>query len=110
MKKNRHRSFDEHVLGYLSQNPDRIDSFLEIALEEYETDHDEKALLLAIRHVVQANGSMQDFANKTGIPRESLYRMLSPSGNPTVKNLQRILSAFGYTLSFKRKQSNARVV
>lgn len=105
MRKNRHRTLDSFIDEHLKENPDQVDDFLQTALEEYENDRDETALLLALRHVVKAKGGMQALSQNTNIPRESLYRMLSPSGNPTLKNLQRIMECFGYTLTFKRLET-----
>ncbi|RJP19334.1 MAG: helix-turn-helix domain-containing protein [Candidatus Omnitrophota bacterium] len=101
MAERKYRTFDKYMEDHLKKNPDRIDGFLQTALEEYEKNQDETALLLALRHVVKAKGGMMALAEKTNIPRESLYRMLALSGNPTLKNLQRILRSFGYTLAFK---------
>jgi DNA-binding phage protein len=33
-----------------------------------------------------------DFARLSGIPRRTLFRMLSPSGNPTLDNITKIVS------------------
>ena len=32
-----------------------------------------------------------EFAEKAGIPKRTLYRMLSPSGNPTLENISKIV-------------------
>ncbi len=101
MAESKHRTFDKYMEDFLKENPERIEGFLQTALEEYEKDQDEKALLLALRHVVKAKGGMTALAEETDIPRESLYRILAPSGNPTLKTFQRILHSFGYVLTFK---------
>ena len=41
-------------------------------------------------------------AQRAGIPRESLYRALSPKGNPTIKNLMAVLGAAGLHLAVAR--------
>lgn len=98
---NRYRTFDECIEEYLRENPEEIPGYLEVALEEYEKDPDEAALLMALRHVAKAKGGMTELAKKTDLSRESLYKTLSPTGNPRLRNLQRILETFGYSLSFK---------
>ena len=33
----------------------------------------------------------EEFAKETGIPRRTLFRMLTPSGNPTLENISKIV-------------------
>jgi probable addiction module antidote protein len=35
--------------------------------------------------------SKDDLAKKSGIPRRTLFRMLSPEGNPTLENISKII-------------------
>lgn len=101
MAERNYRTYDKYLEEHLTQHPEEVDDFLQAALEVYEEEQDQVALLLALRHVVKAKGGMTELAKKTGIARENLYRMLAPTGNPTIKTLQSILNAFGYALSFK---------
>jgi probable addiction module antidote protein len=55
------------------------------------------ALLAALRHIAEAQG-MASVAELAGIPRESVYRALSPRGNPTLKTLLALLNATGLRL------------
>jgi probable addiction module antidote protein len=54
----------------------------------------EEALLVALRDVAEAR-QMAKVAETVGVSRESLYRMLSASGNPTYRNFFGILRALG---------------
>jgi len=101
MPERKHRAFDKYLEEQFQEHPERVEGFLQTALEEYERDQDEAALLLALRYVVKAKGGMTLLAEKTNIPRESLYRILAPKGNPTLRTFQRILKSFGYVLTFK---------
>ncbi len=58
-------------------------------------------LLVGLRHVAQASGGMTAVAKRAGITRESLYRALSPKGNPTIKSIYPILKALGMRLALK---------
>lgn len=100
-KKIKYRTFDEIVEERFREHPEEIDGFLQTVLEEYEKDPDEGALLSALRQVAKATGGMTELAKKTDLSRERLYKTLSPEGNPRLKNFQRILKAFGYTLAIK---------
>jgi probable addiction module antidote protein len=46
---------------------------------------------------------MAAVAERAGMPRESLYRALSPRGNPTIKTLLAVLGASGLHLAVTRQ-------
>jgi probable addiction module antidote protein len=61
---------------------------------------DERAgALLSLRAVAEAYGGLGAVAEAAGISRESLYRALSPKGNPTLKTLIAVLNTVGLRLS-----------
>lgn len=100
-KRVKYRTFDEVVEEQFEKNPDLVPAFLQTVLEDYEYDQDEKALLVVLRYMAKANGGMTELSKKTNLNRGKLYKTLSPNGNPRLKNFQRILKAFGYTLAIK---------
>jgi probable addiction module antidote protein len=55
--------------------------------------------LIALRAVAEAYGGLGAVAAQAGISRESLYRALSPKGNPTLKTLIAVLKTVGLRLS-----------
>src|ERR1700723_4601526 len=60
------------------------------------SDDSETMFLKALRKVALAQSrSMTDIADSCGVSRESLYRMLSETGNPTSENRRAILAAVG---------------
>lgn len=59
MVKTKPRTFDAYLENHLKEHPERVAGFLQAALEEYERDRDEAALLLALRHAVKAKGGMR---------------------------------------------------
>ena len=85
----------------LREDPAFVDEYLAVAMTEVNQDGGQQALLAALRHVAEAQG-MASVAERAGIPRESLYRALSPSGSPTVKTLLAVLSAAGLKLGVHR--------
>jgi probable addiction module antidote protein len=52
-----------------------------------------------LRAVAEAYGGVGAVAAQAGISRESLYRSLSPKGNPTLKTLIAVLNTVGLRLS-----------
>ena len=57
-------------------------------------DQDPRVYLAALRTVAEAQG-MAKVAKAAGVPRESLYRALSSTGNPRFSTLHAILRATG---------------
>ncbi|GAB1542843.1 hypothetical protein NUACC21_55170 [Scytonema sp. NUACC21] len=92
------RSHDEVVLEQL-QNPEMAKFYLNVALEEYEQDGDLAFFLEALRNVVEAREGMTSLAEKTGLNRQNLYRVLSSEGNPELRTISLILHHLGYRLS-----------
>ena len=95
------RPHDDVVVELLREDPDFADEYLAAALDEADQSGGREALLAALRHVAEAQG-MAAVAERAGMPRESLYRALSPSGNPTIKTLLAVLGAAGLKLGVHR--------
>ena len=88
-------SHDESLVRGLRDDPELVKEYLHAAM----ADEEEPAvLLLALRHVAEAYG-MPRVAELAGIQRESLYRALSPKGNPTLRTLTAVLKAVGLRLT-----------
>jgi len=98
------RPHDEAMVDLLRDDPAFADEYLAAALEEADEPGGREALLRALRHVAQAQG-MEEVAERAGVPRESLYRALSPKGNPTLKTLMAVLSAAGLRLAVARRDA-----
>lgn len=76
-------------------------AYLQVALDEYQNDGDTEALLLALRHVAQAQGGISQLSRKTHLNRESLYKTLSSKGNPKLQTLGLLFKGLGFHLSVK---------
>ncbi|VAX08962.1 hypothetical protein MNBD_GAMMA26-2210 [hydrothermal vent metagenome] len=74
-----------------------ITEYLNAAIE----DGNEQVLLMALRNVVNATGGMAKLSKKTGLSRESLYRLLSEDGNPRLSSLVAVLRSFGLSLAIR---------
>ena len=62
-------------------------------------EDDARGLMQALRDVAEARSGVAAIAERTGLSREALYRMLSKRGNPQLKNVAAILGATGLRLS-----------
>ena len=83
-------SHRERLIGELRADPKLTADYFNAAAE----DGDARAYLAALRTVAEARG-MAKVAKTAGVPRESLYRALSSSGNPRFSTLHAILKAAG---------------
>jgi len=91
--------YEEWLIDSLRKNPKKAELYLQTALEEYQKDGCNKALLMAMRHVAEAHGGIACMAKKTGLNRESLYKTLSARGNPKLQTFGILLNALGFRLS-----------
>jgi probable addiction module antidote protein len=92
-------SYRESLLKSL-ESPDEAAQYLNACLE----DEDARVFLLALRDVADARGGIRAVSRDAHLNRESLYRMLSKSGNPSLDSLAAVLNACGLRLAV---QSNA---
>ena len=88
------------------KDPAHALEYLQAALEE--TDMPE-VFLLALRNVAEARGFTK-LAKDTELNRESLYRMLSKNGNPSLSSLHTLLDSLGFRLSVEKSSRAAKVV
>ncbi len=86
--------YQEWLISHL-KNKKAACAHLQVALEEYQHDGDKESFLLSLRHVAMAQGGIAHLAKETHLNRESLYRLLSGKGNPTLETLMSILRVFG---------------
>ena len=68
-------------------------AYLEAALE----DGDPQAVAAALGNIARAKG-MAQIASDAGLSRESLYKALSPGGNPEMATFLKVVRALGIHL------------
>ncbi|MBE7418288.1 MAG: putative addiction module antidote protein [Ideonella sp.] len=73
-------------------------AYLEAALEE----GDSALVAAALGDIARAKG-MSQVAREAGLGRESLYKALSPGGNPEFATILKVVSALGLQLHAARK-------
>jgi len=92
-------SFHAWEIEQLQADRELAVEFLIAAMESLDNPDERAGGLLALRDVAEAYGGLGAVAAQAGISRESLYRALSPKGNPTLKTLIAVLNAVGLRLS-----------
>ena len=77
-------------------------AYLEVALE----GNDPSLIAAALGDIARAKG-MTQIANQTGLGRESLYKALSPDGNPEFSTILKVVNALGLQLHAAGKTKSA---
>ena len=72
---------------------EEMTAYLEAALEEGEPT----LVAAALGDIARARG-MTQLARDTGLGRESLYKALSPTGNPEFSTIMKVVQALGFKL------------
>ena len=97
MKNRRPRTTLFDVAYYLKTARHRA-AYLEACVDQ--APGDVAFLAKALGDVARARG-MTRVAKEAGVTRESLYRSLSPAGNPELATVLRVARSLGVRLSFK---------
>jgi probable addiction module antidote protein len=92
MKKKTIKTTKWNVVDYLKTDEDMAD-YLEAAME----DGNPSVIATAIGNIARAKG-MTQVAKKAGIGRVSLYKALSPDGNPEFATILKVVKALGLRL------------
>jgi probable addiction module antidote protein len=100
-------SYHDWEVEQLKSDRELAVQYLIAAMESLENPEERAGGLLALRAVAEAYGGLGAVAAQAGISRESLYRALSPKGNPTLKTLVAVLKTLGLRLSVADKQQPA---
>ncbi len=97
-------SHHEREIEELRDNREFAVAYLQLAMESLDNPEERGGALLSMRAVAEAYGGLGAVAAQAGISRESLYRALSPKGNPTLKTLVAVLKTLGLRLTVAEKQ------
>jgi len=92
-------AYHESLLRSL-KDPREAAQYLNACLE----DNDPRVFLMALRDVAEAHGGIRVLSREAHLNRESLYRMLSKSGNPSLESLSAVLQACGLRLAVQSSE------
>jgi probable addiction module antidote protein len=93
----------EAEIAELRADRDLAIEYLRAAMASLDTPEGRAGGLLAMRTIAEAYGGLGAVAAEAGISRESLYRALSPKGNPTLNTLVAVLNVVGMRLSVEQE-------
>lgn len=79
-------------------------------LSEALEDGDPSVILMALRNIAEAQeGGIAELASKSELGRESMYKMLSSTGNPKLSSFTKIVHGLGLKLRVERDSLSAPV-
>ena len=99
-------SHEDAMVQMLRKDPAFAAEYVRVALEEVGERGGQAALLSVLRQVAKARG-MAYVAKAVGVERESLYRTLSPRGNPRLTTLIALMKTLGLLLTVKPRHRKA---
>jgi probable addiction module antidote protein len=97
-------SHHEREVEELREDRNFAIGYMQAAMESLDNPEERGGALLSLRTLAEAYGGLAAVAASAGISRESLYRSLSPKGNPTLKTLIAVLKTVGLRLSVAPEQ------
>ncbi len=100
-------SHHEREVAELGADRELAVAYLKVAMESLDSPDECAGGLLALRTVAEAYGGLGAVAAEAGVSRESLYRALSPKGNPTLKTLLAVLKTNGMRPSVESQRHAA---
>lgn len=95
------KPYEESLLKAL-QDPNEAAEYLNASLEEAIESDDVQLFLLALKDIAKAKG-MSRVAGLAKLNRESMYKMLSRSGNPEFGSLWNLLGSLGLKFTIEAK-------
>jgi probable addiction module antidote protein len=95
----RYRTFDEVLVEQLQEDPEFAQLYLKGSLEKYEKNKDAFYLLHSLKCIAKARVGMTELSRKSGLSRQSLYRIFKAEVPLRFDTLDAILNALGFRLS-----------
>lgn len=92
---------EEATIQSFKRDPAFAAEYLNAVLE----DGTQEELMVALRRIAEAFG-VKDVAEAAHLNPKTIYRTLSPSGNPELKSFQAILGAMGMRLAVTSLHQN----
>ncbi|HJT23895.1 MAG TPA: transcriptional regulator [bacterium] len=98
--------FKEYLLSKL-KDPKEAREYLREAYGRSLEDGNGAVFQLALRDVAEAHGGIGWLAKKSGMPRESVYRVLAKERDPKFGSILKVLKPFGFNPFEQRKVARA---
>ena len=92
-----------NTLEYLKDDIELQREYIQELLNEYLNDNNADAFLSALKPLIQLNGTISDFAKKTGINRTYFYKLFKKEVSPEFPTILLIIKNLGFDFDFSLK-------
>ena len=89
-----------NTLDYLKDDVELQKEYISELLNEYLQDNNADAFLSALKPLIQLNGSISDFAKKSGINRTYFYKLFKKEVTPEFPTIVLIIKNLGFNINF----------
>lgn len=89
-----------NTLDYLKDDLELQKEYISELLNEYLEDNNADAFLSALKPLIQLNGSISDFAQKSGINRTYFYKLFKKEVKPEFSTIVLIIKNLGFNINF----------
>lgn len=96
-------NFDDFLVNEL-KDPSSAEEYLKVLLESFKKDQNIEALLHCLKPLIEAQGSISEFARKTNIDRSHLYKIFNNEVEPKFNTMANILNNLGYEIDIKPRK------
>ena len=97
----KYRKWRDILIEQLAADRPAAIGFLQAVLEDYQVFGNSATVVSAVQAVVESQGGVEEFAKRTGIPPETLSKILSSEKAPHLDTFATILKALGCRLSIE---------
>lgn len=87
-------------LDYLKDNIELQKEYINELLCEYLADNNVDVFLASLKPLIKLHGSINDFAQKTGINRTYFYKLFKLEVKPEFPTILLIIKGLGFDISF----------
>jgi probable addiction module antidote protein len=98
-------TFDDWNLADQIETTEDLAGTLEAVIELAVQENDPEYLLTAIGDIARSKG-MAQIARELNLDRASLYKSLSPAGNPSFFTVMKVLDNLGYSIHIQQKRAS----
>jgi len=85
------------------KNPEEVASFLKLTIDEYNKDEDICSLMLSLRYIVKAQGSVKELSEKINLNKQTLAKILDGKTSPKFLTVTKILKELGFHFTINKK-------
>ena len=96
-----YQTWHEYLIERLAADREKMVSYLDVALEEYQEDGDTPFFLLGLQNAIEAQGGIPEIAKQLCLEPKVLLDMLSSEEAPRIDLLSAVLIALGCRLSIE---------